>query len=77
MPSNILAAAKNPAGRRVLPDLRNLPPQATAGLRADIIESLHWLHAEDSGWLYLAPYEKSDQQNQKFLQEINIAKFSV
>lgn len=77
MPSNILAAAKNPAGRRVLPDLRNLPPQATAGLRADIIESLHWLHAEDSGLLYLAPYEKSDQQNQKFLQEINIAKFAV
>lgn len=75
-PSNIMAAAKNPAGRRVLPDIRSLPPQATAGLRADIIDSLHWLHAEDSGWLYLARYEKSDQQNQKFIQEMNVAKFS-
>lgn len=57
-PYNLMKASKDPSGRRILPEVGKLFPESTSGLRADAVESLHWLKAEDNGNFHLVPYHK-------------------
>lgn len=58
-PLVLLDAVKDPSGRRFIPMEQGLEPQASRGLRADVIDSLHWLNASSDEDLLLAPYGRT------------------
>lgn len=70
-PSNLLGANKNPCGKRITSSVNELVPQATPGLRMDVLDSLYWLKSDRIGQIFSAPYEKNGSIAKKIVNNFN------